>query len=753
MLSVKLCLPRRYTEQLAKLVLRKTRGNPMFVIEFLRTIIQRNMMTFSIKARRWVWDDTSIDLQLISDSVAEFLTKKLKQLDTDVIVALKVAACIGVQVNTSIIQLLDLGQFVPNLLQAFESAVKEGVMEEAGNLYVFTHDMLKESSYNLMSIDERNCLHKMIATSLAQDPAVVKYSKRCILVVDQINVCKDVHGILDPIERTLFARLNLAAGKHSIASSSFEHARRYFEAGISLLHANHWIKQYSLSLKLYEMSAVVCFMDGNVEAVLSRLQTILSHTKTFDDAWNSRILQAKLLASQERYAEGVMGVLEILSQLGEEFPKVVELSVVVNEIKATQYLLNGITKEKILALPAMKDKTKLNAMVLMDLLIVFCNFWSPKLMYLVICRMIKLTFHSGYCEESISALVHMTHGLVMHTDDIQSASRVNRIADSLIQGHPNEHHLRSRLTWIGTSAKVFVQPFQAVAECYMKGYNSAIIVGDIDSAMLNVYIYCIASFFFLPDLIGLQQSLIKYMHQMDKHRRINVLRSLMSCFNATIALIGNGDLCSLDDTKIEMKSNEDLYEIADQTQNTYLMHNLIMAEIYVHCYFRDHISSIKLVERCRVTSSSKRLMDFYCVFFEGISALSLARDTRQEKWKIIGERTINTISKMAEYSNWNFENKLRLLQAEYHYVNGRNAMAELSYQASIISAREHRFINEEALACELYGMFLVENKDIQKGVPQLQNALERYTQWGALKKATDVKEFIELVEKSRKYFW
>ncbi|KAL7526826.1 hypothetical protein ACHAXR_001671, partial [Thalassiosira sp. AJA248-18] len=119
MLSFKFCLPMRHTRELAQLVYLKTRGHPLFLAAFLRSMIRGNIISFSVKARRWTWDETAIDLQMISEGVAGFLTKKLKQLPNDVVEALKVASCFG-QVNMSTIQLLDLGQFVPNMLGALD---------------------------------------------------------------------------------------------------------------------------------------------------------------------------------------------------------------------------------------------------------------------------------------------------------------------------------------------------------------------------------------------------------------------------------------------------------------------------------------------------------------------------------------------------------------------------------------------------------------------------------------------------------
>ncbi len=130
-----------------------------------------------------------------------------------------------------------------------------------------------------------------------QYPEIENSAELCILAVDQVNMCKDMDGMLDQDERALFAQLNLAAGKHLITASSYEQARGYLEAGISLLNSNPWNEQYLLCLELFEMSAVVSFMDGKVETVLARLDCILSNTKSYDDLLNFQELRARVLAS------------------------------------------------------------------------------------------------------------------------------------------------------------------------------------------------------------------------------------------------------------------------------------------------------------------------------------------------------------------------------------------------------------------------------------------------------------------------
>lgn len=102
------------------------------------------------------------------------------------------------------------------------------------------------------------------------------------------------------------------------------------------------------------------------------------------------------------------------------------------------------------------------------------------------------------------------------------------------------------------------------------------------------------------------------------------------------------------------------------------------------------------------------------------------------------------MSKLAKIGQWNFAHQLTCLQAELHYLDGNLSLAEAAYQASIGSAREHKFFNHEAMATELFGYFYVENGKREEGLHQLTSAVQKYEHWGAMKKASDVQQFIDM---------
>ncbi len=122
-------------------------------------------------------------------------------------------------------------------------------------------------------------------------------------------------------------------------------------------------------------------------------------------------------------------------------------------------------------------------------------------------------------------------------------------------------------------------------------------------------------------------------------------------------------------------------------------------------------------------------------FFEGLTYFLLARHSNYntESAKLI-ERGNSVLTKMrywSEHSLWNWENKVLLLEAESMYTKGHVDRAGPLYDDAIRSAREHKFIHEEAIASELAGIFYYERGFHQKSYSYLAHSLKSYEEWGA----------------------
>lgn len=104
--------------------------------------------------------------------------------------------------------------------------------------------------------------------------------------------------------------------------------------------------------------------------------------------------------------------------------------------------------------------------------------------------------------------------------------------------------------------------------------------------------------------------------------------------------------------------------------------------------------------------------------------------------------------KLALNSDWNYTNKLELLEAEQECLRGNHHNASRLYDASIISARKSGFIHEQGLACEKAGLHYERRGVNEKAKEYFQQARECYEEWGSSMKVDAIQAKLDNLQTS-----
>lgn len=145
----------RICKPLSQLVVRKTEGNPLFVLECLRSFVDRDLLQYSFRERRWVWDTDRIGAEDTADNVCELLTTKMIGLSEDTQLALKIASCFGTTISSTVIStLMAAASKFASFEQELEKAVHDGFMNKdgKGSSYRFCHDKVREGELNHLAL-------------------------------------------------------------------------------------------------------------------------------------------------------------------------------------------------------------------------------------------------------------------------------------------------------------------------------------------------------------------------------------------------------------------------------------------------------------------------------------------------------------------------------------------------------------------------------------------------------------------------
>ncbi len=145
----------------------------------------------------------------------------------------------------------------------------------------------------------------------------------------------------------------------------------------------------------------------------------------------------------------------------------------------------------------------------------------------------------------------------------------------------------------------------------------------------------------------------------------------------------------------------------------------------------DDLPKDAMLGRILENHAPLRLIFLFGIFYEGLVSFRLARQMGEDKYQSRGEAVLEYFRNLAEQNKWNFRNKYQLLAAEQLNMSGYHDQATELYERAIRSAHEHRFISEEAVACELAGMHSYDRGLHQKSYALLLHAVKCYKKWGA----------------------
>lgn len=498
MLSYSMCLPRRRTKLLSEVVMQKTNGLVIHIIEFLGRLTKEKLLTHSL-IKGWEWDSDLVDVCPISDDVAELFTSKLQELPSEVLLGLQVLSCFGFQADERVLNFMTDydGEGSLDMMASIETALDEGLVKKAGPFVSFSHDKIQESAFDSIKRNDLTQLLRKIASALIKNASIANDISSILFVVVDLTNRIGSDAVVSLKERDLYASLNDKASRKALAVPDFASALKYAEYGISFLGDDHWESQYNISLSLYEtsISAQYSCPEGCHNVLVERIEALLQNAKQFDDKFNTTLVYLKVLSTtdlQQAINEGHRA----LDCLGEPiFPSEVNYDFVRTALLKQRELFRGDKKREFLSLTPMKHPNKAKAMKIMELLLLY--YYKRKSIQSAYfpCRMVELSSEFGFCEESVLGAAFFASSLINLLDDIDEGCQWGHLALSLLSRSQDINRTLPKVyLTVYWNVLPHREPLQSTLEPLFQGYRMAFTNGDIECALLSATLYFARSF-------------------------------------------------------------------------------------------------------------------------------------------------------------------------------------------------------------------------------------------------------------------
>ncbi|KAL3806506.1 hypothetical protein ACHAXA_006682 [Cyclostephanos tholiformis] len=718
MVSDALCIFPRITEPLSDIIYQKTRGNPFFVLAFMRSLVDRGLLEYNFSTRRWIWDDDDVSKMDITENVLHLLLSKMSGMSPSIQSALKIAACFGMKIEEAFVKTLCADPEHSDIRDWLEQVVKEGFMVKCGTSeFKFVHDKY----------------HYSIGLSLYSSTKGKVADDILFSIADQIKLGIGNLATESPALRIDIAKLYGLAGMRAAASLDHVASRSYLEHALSLLPTDHWKSNYEISLRYSHRLAESCYSCGDVEKAQCILQEMTSQCHSTDDKLPAHSLLARILLDRKSFMEAYTLCHEVLSQLGEDIPSSLEMHQIDEMVEATLQVVERISSRDLLNMKEADESLGIS-MHFFNIMASAAYMLVDEKLHFVVCRMIQLTMKNGLCKYSNLGFIQFAALLcnrkTAKKKGIAIASQIGKAAMSCCREryHASDMVPQCQLVYYSIVAS-HTEPLNACAGMLQQGFDAGMSSGDVGTAFLNASISIMTAVLAGDRLPTLLERVDYYLKLTNTYQQ-ETSKVFLSIFRSTISiLIDKGE---------STNSSLHVIDVPIDTTNTSVLESILYFQRSIQAYWQGHNERCQYYIDMFLSVCCDVWRHQFIMFLNGLNSFHLMREKSSKHLRAITKRAIRVVKTAASRSIWNFNNKIHLLEAEQFSFENNNSEAHTSYAAAISSACSSGFVHEQGLACELAGYHYKKVGDFRSALCFFGQAKRCYTEWGSQMKLDNV---------------
>ncbi|BAZ67067.1 multi-sensor signal transduction multi-kinase [Fischerella sp. NIES-4106] len=763
---------------LTQMVFAKTKGNPFFTNQFLKSLHAEQLIKFHFDVGYWQYNLSKIMTLSLTDDVVEFMAMQLEKLPIHTQIVLKLAACIGNQFDLRTLSIVyeknaidtasDLwtalheGLIIPEtdeyklFLEDANQSLIIGDDKQLAQLpiisnqlskYKFVHDRVQQAAYSLIPEDQKKSIHLKIGKLLFKKIPTQHREENIFTLVNQFNIGLDL--IANQIESDELAAMNLIAGRRALASTAYVTAIKYLITGIKLLKDDVWKRKYELILSLYETAAEAAYLAGDFEQMEKFVQIVLAQAKTLLEKVKVYEVKIKAYGAQNQALEAVNTALYVLKLLGMEFPENPTQSDVQLAIAEISSNLASRHIEDLINLPQMTQAQSLAIVRILSSAIPVAYQVVPNLFPLILVKQINLSLQHG--NAPLSAYAYVTYGLMLCgvVEDIESGYQFGKLALSLVS-KSNAKEVKAKIfgTFYGTISH-WQEHAKEILKPLLETYPVGLETGDLEFAAYCLKFHCSYSYFIGRELTELEREMVIYSNTISQIKQETVFNWNAIYRQSVLNLLGYvKNPCRLIGEAYDEEKMLPLHlEVKDGVGLLYLYFSSLHL-CYLFQEFWQAVENANLAEKYLEGGTGQLVVPLF-YFYDSLARVAIYPNEIGYEQKLILKRIQANQEKIQHWANhapMNYLHKFYLVEAEQHRVLGEYLEAIDCYDRAIALAKEHEYINEEALANELAAKFYLEWGKQKIAQTYLTDAYYCYMRWGAKAKVDDlIKRYPQLL--------
>jgi PAS domain S-box-containing protein len=709
---------------LAGLVHEKTGGNPFFAIQFLTVLWEERLLEFDGRGA-WRWDLERIRSKGYTDNVVDLMAGKLQRLPPPAREVLKELACLGSLADASILRLVH-GRSEEKTRADLWEAVRAGYVLCSDGVCRFVHDRVQEAAYQLIPEPLRAAEHLRIGRLLVSHLALEVVEERVFDIVNQLNRGSDL--IRDPEERRLLCRLNALAGRKAKGAVAYASALAHFVRARALLPAQGWDEEYAFTFALTLDQAECDYLAGNFPRADELFIDLLARARSHLDRAGVHRLRLRLYAATGRFDDSWSAGLEALRLFGVSFPDsdAAIREATEAEMQAIGEALGGRPIADLAVAPVTTEPDAVMTIALLGELVVTAYIARPDCYPLLTVKGVHASLRHGNTVDSSE--IYSAHAVTLvAAGDLDSAFAFSEMALRLAERFQDEkargvvlfrhgvfvNHWRRHMA---TSLPYLEQSFRVSREA-----------GDLlHAGWAGVFVTLVALEAGLPleevkNQCALYAAYTRENHHEVAYNTVRLQQQHLAVLQGQQAALDAAEAASVARALTESKSG---------TAYSHIL-NLITS-FFDERFEEAREWAVQVEPLLGSIASSLNLPSYHFYLALTLAALyPQVHAARQREFGRVLDEELRRFASWAQDCPANFRHRHALVAAEVARVQGLELDSERLYEEAIRGARDHGFIQDEALANELAGRCYRDRGFQTIALAYLREARYGYQRWGA----------------------
>jgi predicted ATPase len=744
----------REVQSLAAQVYQCTAGNPFHVSEVMSFLEELGLVSLDNGHGDGVncWDEVKVDeILAVASSLDALLNRKLRNVSEECQEVLKVASCLGSELDEELIGYA-LGYAVQHWLPAGEAAgllTLERWGQRAEPRYRFANASVRRAARGLIVSDRQASFHLDLARRIWRCCDEASTEKYLYTVLSLFQKGKSL--IERPNDRHAVSALCYHAGYMAARASSFRVASHYFDLGIDILGPNRWRENYELSLSLCNAASEMDMCSGNFASMEAHLSDVLTHARLYKDTIQARATKIYYYGTSAAYqGQAVEEGIKVLNELGVDLPSRVSKVRLARELFRVRRALQGRTDSSILRMPTLANAEKRSCLQILSLVYQNAMFARPNLLPIVILRMIDITLQYGLSEFASIAFTNYGVLCIQASGDAEVGYRYGSLGLAILDRFKANELVPRVYGAFYKHIYVHTKPVKGTLQPLAKAYRIGLYTGDLDAAFLCAIYFCLNSFDAGVPLPAIEVEYSDIIRRMEASRQKSMLTTTLPLSQCIRDLMGLSDdpLSS----KGDLMNHDELMQSSEKAGRPLVVSAMLACRLtlgnvlnefdFVSTFLNEFVE--KYVELIPVGSTRTHVM-----MSAGLCAVELARLGRNRRRNVrIAKSMIAKLRKCARCNPQYGLDKLFLVQAELASYQRHWSRARQKYLSAIALsvANESRYSCAKANECFARHIFRTAGSDPESdrdGFHYFADACRQYKEWGAAAKVTRLEREIQ----------